>query len=84
MVAFNCSPCSRSLIQHPFATSHSPAVTEGSDPTTNTGRSVRSAILRRYVALLFANGEARRFSVPAEKPAPKWAVPETPFGIVPD
>src|ERR1017187_3434313 len=33
MVALNCSPCSRSLTQHPSATSHSPAVTEGSDPT---------------------------------------------------
>jgi hypothetical protein len=34
--------------------------------------------------LIFANGEARRFSVLAEKPAPKWVEPETPFGIVPD
>jgi len=34
VLALNCSPCSRSLTQHPSATSHSPAVTEGSDPTT--------------------------------------------------
>src|SRR4029077_17558619 len=34
VVALNCSPCSRSLTQYPSATNHSPAVTEGSDPTT--------------------------------------------------
>jgi len=32
-------------------------------------------------AVTFANGDARRVSVPVEKPAPKWAEPETPFGI---
>src|ERR1039458_7299441 len=34
MVALNCSPCSLSLTHQPSALSHSPAVTEGSDPTT--------------------------------------------------
>jgi hypothetical protein len=34
VLALNCSPCSRSLTQHRSATSHSPALTEGSDPTT--------------------------------------------------
>jgi hypothetical protein len=34
MVALNCIPCSRSLTQYPSAASHSPAFTEGSDPTT--------------------------------------------------
>ncbi len=34
VVALNCSPCSRSLTHQPSALSHSPAVTEGSDPTT--------------------------------------------------
>jgi hypothetical protein len=34
LVALNCSPCSLSLIYEPSATSHSPAVTEGSDPMT--------------------------------------------------
>ncbi len=32
--------------------------------------------------LTFANGEARQVMVPTEKPAPKWAEPATPFGIV--
>jgi hypothetical protein len=32
--------------------------------------------------LTFANGEDRQVSVPVEKPATKWAEPETPFGIV--
>jgi hypothetical protein len=31
-LALNCSPCSLSLTHQPSATSHSPAVTEGSDP----------------------------------------------------
>lgn len=34
--------------------------------------------------LTFANREARQVVVPVEKPAPKWAEPKTPFGIVPD
>ena len=34
VVALNCSPCSLSLTHQPSALSHSPAVTEGSDPTT--------------------------------------------------
>src|SRR5438477_6278948 len=34
LVALNCSPCSLSLTHQPSALSHSPAVTEGSDPTT--------------------------------------------------
>jgi hypothetical protein len=34
IAALNCSPCSLSLTHQPSATSHSPAVTEGSDPTT--------------------------------------------------
>src|ERR1017187_8476243 len=34
VVALNCSPCSLSLTQQPSALSHSPAVTEGSEPTT--------------------------------------------------
>jgi hypothetical protein len=35
-------------------------------------------------AVTFANGEARQAMVPVEKAAPKWAEPETPFGIVPE
>jgi hypothetical protein len=34
VLALNCSPCSLSLTHQPSALSHSPAVTEGSDPTT--------------------------------------------------
>src|SRR5271157_6597841 len=34
VVALNCSPCSLSLTHQPSALSHSPAVTEGSDPMT--------------------------------------------------
>jgi len=34
VLALNCSPCSLSLTHQPSATSHSPAVTEGSDPMT--------------------------------------------------
>ena len=34
IAALNCSPCSLSLTHQPSATSHSPAVTEGNDPTT--------------------------------------------------
>ena len=34
LFALNCSPCSLSLTHQPSATSHSPAVTEGSDPMT--------------------------------------------------
>src|SRR5438094_7125182 len=33
-VALDCSPCSLSLTHQPSALSHSPAVTEGRDPTT--------------------------------------------------
>jgi hypothetical protein len=33
-------------------------------------------------AVTFANGDARQVSLPVEKPAPKWAEPETPFGNV--
>jgi hypothetical protein len=32
-------------------------------------------------AITFANGDARRASVPVEKPVIKWPEPETPFGI---
>src|SRR6267142_5939620 len=35
--ALNCSPNSRSRIQWPSAVSHSPALTDGNDPTTAMG-----------------------------------------------
>ena len=35
-------------------------------------------------AVMFVNGEARLVSVPSEKPAPKWAEPETPFQEMPE
>jgi hypothetical protein len=34
VVALNCNPCSLSLTHWPAAASHSPAVTDGNDPTT--------------------------------------------------
>src|ERR1700730_7497331 len=34
VIALNCRPCSLSLTHQPSALSHSPAGTEGSDPTT--------------------------------------------------
>src|ERR1017187_7770888 len=47
VVALNCSPCSRSLTHQPSALSHSPAVTEGSDPTTVVSSRCPRAFTRR-------------------------------------
>jgi hypothetical protein len=54
--ALNCSPCSLSLTHQPPATSHSPAVTEDSDPMT--------AVSSRWTLCLQAQGtEAALFVV---------------------
>ena len=47
VVALNCSPCSLSLTHQPSALSHSPAVTEGSDPTTVVSSRCPRAFTRR-------------------------------------
>src|SRR2546426_12669300 len=47
VVALHCSPCSLSLIHQPSALSHSPAVTEGSDPTTVVSSRCPRAFTRR-------------------------------------
>src|ERR1700687_6413794 len=47
LVALNCSPCSLSLTHQPSALSHSPAVTEGSDPTTVVSSRCPRAFTRR-------------------------------------
>src|SRR5438552_1753357 len=47
VVALNCSPCSLSRIHQPSALSHSPAVTEGSDPTTVVSSRCPRAFTRR-------------------------------------
>src|SRR6266516_3752757 len=46
-VALNCSPCSLSLTHQPSALSHSPAVTEGSDPMTVVSSRCPRAFTRR-------------------------------------
>ena len=46
VLALNCSPCSLSLTHQPSVTSHSPAVTEGSDPTTVTSSRCPGAFTR--------------------------------------
>jgi hypothetical protein len=47
VVALNCRPCSLSLTHQPSALSHSPAVTEGSDPTTVVSSRCPRAFTRR-------------------------------------
>src|ERR1017187_6374147 len=47
VVALNCSPCSLSLTHQPSALSHSPAVTEGNDPTTVVSSRCPRAITRK-------------------------------------
>jgi hypothetical protein len=47
VVALNCSPCSLSLTHQPSATSHSPAVTEGNDPTTVVSSRCPFVVTRR-------------------------------------
>src|SRR5437899_12607570 len=47
VVALNCSPCSLSLTHQPSATSHSPAVTEGSDPMTVVSSRCAGVFTRR-------------------------------------
>src|SRR5207253_4349659 len=47
LVALNCSPCSLSLTHQPSALSHSPAVTEGSDPMTVVSSRCPRAFTRR-------------------------------------
>ena len=47
VVALNCSPCSLSLTHQPSALNHSPAVTEGSDPTTVVSSRCPRAFTRR-------------------------------------
>src|SRR5450759_4043504 len=46
-LALNCSPCSLSLTHQPSALSHSPAVTEGSDPMTVVSSRCPRAFTRR-------------------------------------
>jgi hypothetical protein len=47
LVALNCNPCSLSLTHQPAALSHSPAVTEGSDPMTVISSRCPRALTRR-------------------------------------
>ncbi len=47
VVALNCRPCSLSLTHQPSAVSHSPAATEGSDPTTVVSSRCPRAFTRR-------------------------------------
>jgi hypothetical protein len=47
IAALNCSPCSLSLTHQPSATSHSPAVTAGNDPTTVISSLCPCALTRR-------------------------------------
>src|SRR5215469_3089251 len=47
IVALNCRPCSLSLTHQPLAVSHSPAVTDGSEPTTVTSSRCPFAFTRR-------------------------------------
>src|ERR1700687_1604844 len=47
VLALNCSPCSLSLTHQPSAASHSPAVTEGSDPMTVVSSRCPRALTRR-------------------------------------
>ena len=47
VVALNCSPCSLSLTHQPSALSHSPALTDGREPTTVTSSRCPRAFTRR-------------------------------------
>src|SRR5205823_9149383 len=47
VAALNCSPCSLSLTHQPSAVSHSPAVTDGREPTTVTSSGCPFTFTRR-------------------------------------
>jgi hypothetical protein len=47
IVALNCNPCALSLTHQPSALSHSPAVTEGSDPMTVVSSRCPRTLTRR-------------------------------------